>query len=74
MQSDVAFVIPARNAAATLPMTMESVIAQTNGSWEAIIVDGDSTDDTPAQIFGWVAHEPKDPQRQVETLWASRGT
>jgi len=59
MQSDVAFVIPARNAAATLPMTLESVIAQTNGSWEAIIVDGDSTDDTPAQVTGWEAHDPR---------------
>ena len=57
MQSDVAFVIPARNAAATLPMTVESVIAQTNGSWEAIIVNGDSTDDMPAQIAGWLAHD-----------------
>jgi glycosyltransferase involved in cell wall biosynthesis len=57
MPSDVAFVIPARNAAATLPMTLESVIAQTNGSWEAIIVDDGSTDDTPAQIAGWEAHD-----------------
>jgi glycosyltransferase involved in cell wall biosynthesis len=39
-------VIPAHNAAATLHDTLECLLAQTNGAWEAIVVDDGSTDDT----------------------------
>jgi peptidoglycan/xylan/chitin deacetylase (PgdA/CDA1 family) len=44
------FVIPARNAAATLAQTLQSVLAQSDGDWEALIVDNASTDTTAALI------------------------
>jgi glycosyltransferase involved in cell wall biosynthesis len=59
MPPDTAFVIPARNAAATLDMTMESVMGQTCGSWEAIVVDDGSTDQTPARIAAWEGHDSR---------------
>lgn len=44
----VSVIIPARNAAATLAETLDSVIAQTYVDWEAIVVDDASTDGTAA--------------------------
>lgn len=59
MQPDAAFVIPARDAATTLDMTMQSVLAQTWDSWEAIIVDDGSTDITPDLIAAWEARDSR---------------
>lgn len=42
----VAVVIPARDAAATLAETLDSLLAQTDPRWEALVVDDDSGDDT----------------------------
>ncbi len=42
----VSAIIPARDAAATLDATLDSLHAQTVGAWEAIIVDDGSSDDT----------------------------
>ncbi len=39
-------VVPAYNAADTVEQALESVLAQTEGSWEALVVDDGSTDDT----------------------------
>ena len=39
--------IAAFNAAATLPATLDSALAQTLPEWEAIVVDDGSSDDTP---------------------------
>ncbi len=44
-------VIPARDAAATVRDTLDCLLAQTRGDWEAIIVDDGSTDAT-AQLVG----------------------
>jgi len=44
----VSVVLPARNAAATLPAALDSVRSQTQPPWEIILVDHDSTDDTLA--------------------------
>jgi len=41
------FVIPARNAAGTLACTLDSLLAQGDRAWEALIVDDGSSDDTP---------------------------
>ena len=39
-------IIPARNAEHSLAQTLESVLAQTDAEWEAIIIDDHSTDST----------------------------
>ena len=44
-------VIPARNAAGTLCRTLDSLLAQSDSNWEALVVDDGSTDATP-QIIG----------------------
>jgi peptidoglycan/xylan/chitin deacetylase (PgdA/CDA1 family)/SAM-dependent methyltransferase len=44
----VSFIIPAYNAAETLAKAVESLQAQTIGTWEAVIVDDGSTDGTLA--------------------------
>ena len=44
----VSVVIPAYNAEKYLALTVESVIAQTLSSWQCLIVDDGSTDDTAA--------------------------
>src|SRR5438132_5192342 len=43
---NVSIIIPAYNAADTIGDTLESLIAQSCLSWEAIVVDDGSTDDT----------------------------
>jgi glycosyltransferase involved in cell wall biosynthesis len=45
---DVSVVIPAHNAEATLPATLQSVLAQTSLPGEIVVVDDGSTDDTAA--------------------------
>ena len=49
----VSVIIPAHNAAATLARTLESLIVQRLGAWEAIVVDDGSTDATPEVIASW---------------------
>lgn len=43
-------IIPTYNRAATLPRAVASVLAQTCGDFELIVVDDGSTDDTPALV------------------------
>src|SRR5690349_4054700 len=42
----VSIVVPAYNAAATIGDTLESVLAQSHGGWEVVVVDDGSTDAT----------------------------
>jgi glycosyltransferase involved in cell wall biosynthesis len=51
------FVIPARNAQATLERTLDSVLAQTDTDWEALLVDDGSSDETPQLIESWCARD-----------------
>jgi len=44
----VSVIVPARNAAATLSRTLESLLEQTFSDWQAIIVDDGSSDRTAA--------------------------
>lgn len=46
----VSIVIPTKDRAELLMQTLESVRFQTDGRWEAIVVDDASTDDTTARI------------------------
>ena len=52
-------VIAAFNAAATLPETLDSVVAQTDDDWECIVVDDGSTDATPEIIDGYALKDPR---------------
>ena len=49
----IAVITPAFNAAATIANTICSVLAQTHGDWQHIIVDDGSTDDTAAVVAGF---------------------
>jgi glycosyltransferase involved in cell wall biosynthesis len=48
----VSVIVPAYNAAATLPDTLRSLAEQTFTDWEAVVVDDLSTDDTAAVAQG----------------------
>jgi hypothetical protein len=52
-------VIPARNAAATLSQTLDSLIAQTDESWEAIVVDDRSSDATASLVASYAARDAR---------------
>ncbi len=55
----VTTVIPARNAAATLAQTLDSLLAQTAPRWRALIVDDGSTDATGAIIAAYAARDQR---------------
>ena len=46
----VSILLPARNTAGTLPACLASIRRQSLGSWECVIVDDGSTDDTPGIV------------------------
>ena len=52
-------VIPARDAEKTIARTLESLLAQTDPRWEALIVDDDSVDATPAIVDGYAARDAR---------------
>ncbi len=62
MNAAITFIIPAFNAARTLADTLRSLIAQTRGDWNAIVIDDGSTDGTFAPAAGTlrVVARPKD--------------
>ncbi|WP_245523964.1 glycosyltransferase family A protein, partial [Mesorhizobium sp. M2D.F.Ca.ET.223.01.1.1] len=53
----VSIVVPARNAEATLPRALDSLLEQDIADWEAIIADDASTDRTPAIIAAYVERD-----------------
>lgn len=55
----ISAIIPARDAGATLVQTLESLRAQTETDWEAIIIDDGSTDATAAIIADYAARESR---------------
>lgn len=52
-------IIPARNAASTLAAALDSLIAQSDGRWEAIIVDDGSSDGTASIAVHYVERDPR---------------
>lgn len=57
--------IPARDAAATLPAALRSVARQTDGRWECVVVDDGSRDATAAVVRNAASADPR--VRLVET-------
>ncbi len=55
----VSVVIPARNAEATLARTLESLLAQTDPRWEALLVNDGSTDGTEEIMAGHSARDSR---------------
>jgi glycosyltransferase involved in cell wall biosynthesis len=55
----VSVIIPAHNAEPFLERTLESVLAQTFGDWELVIVDDGSTDGTAAIVEAYVMRDPR---------------
>jgi peptidoglycan/xylan/chitin deacetylase (PgdA/CDA1 family) len=62
MNMHVSIIIPARNSEQTLAATLDSLIAQTDPAWEALVVDDGSTDRT-ADIIG--TYSNRDPRFKV---------
>jgi peptidoglycan/xylan/chitin deacetylase (PgdA/CDA1 family) len=59
MIARVSFIIPAFNAALTLRRTVDSVLSQTVGWWEIIIVNDGSTDETNVIAEGLAKSDPR---------------
>jgi glycosyltransferase involved in cell wall biosynthesis len=56
--SRISIVIPCFNYASSLGATLESVLAQDDPDWEAVVVDDGSTDSTPEVGKEWAAAHP----------------
>jgi glycosyltransferase involved in cell wall biosynthesis len=57
---DVSVVIPAHNAATTLPAQLAALAAQDfTGSWELVVVENGSVDGTRAEIDAWQERIPR---------------
>ena len=55
----ISVVLPAFNCAAYLPQAIESVLAQTLGDFELLIIYDESSDDTLRIIQGYQAKDPR---------------
>lgn len=53
------FVIPARNAARTLSQTLDSLLAQGDADWQALIVDDGSSDETPMLFAAYARRDAR---------------
>jgi glycosyltransferase involved in cell wall biosynthesis len=59
MAPRVSIIIPAYNGAHLLPDALESVLAQSYGDWEAIVVDDASPDDVHDVALSFAARDPR---------------
>jgi glycosyltransferase involved in cell wall biosynthesis len=57
--SAVSIIVPARDAAHTLPAALDSVIEQRFGDWEAIVIDDGSTDATMEIADRYATRDPR---------------
>jgi glycosyltransferase involved in cell wall biosynthesis len=67
----VSIILPTRNRSALLRRAVESVQRQSCGSWELLIVDDGSTDDTPRLMEEFSADPRVRAIRQAESGGAS---
>jgi teichuronic acid biosynthesis glycosyltransferase TuaG len=67
----VSVICTARNAAATIEATLQSILAQDMPNWEMIVVDDGSTDDTVAVVGRYARADPR--IRLVTTGGIGRG-
>ena len=65
MECKISIVIPTFNREATLPATLDSIRAQTDGRWECILIDDGSSDGTLAML-------EETAQSDARFRWASR--
>jgi glycosyltransferase involved in cell wall biosynthesis len=56
---EVSVVVPARNEAATIAACLDSILAQTFGDLEVLVVDGNSSDETAAIVLGYAERDPR---------------
>ena len=56
---DVSVIVPAYNAAATIAETLQSVCSQSLGTWEVVVVNDGSTDDTGAIARAFAHGDPR---------------
>lgn len=52
-------VVPAYQAQATLPETLDAILAQAFGDWECVVVDDGSTDHTTEIAWAFAARDPR---------------
>jgi glycosyltransferase involved in cell wall biosynthesis len=55
----VSVIIPTYNYAHFIGQTLDSLLAQTYARWECLVVDDDSTDDTPAVVAGYAERDAR---------------
>ena len=68
MCPDVSIVIPTFNRGNLISQTLTSIIHQTLGNWEVIVVDDGSTDDTVSVMESWVQSDDRIHYVQRQTL------
>lgn len=59
MHTKISVIIPAHNAEETIAATLESLVAQSHGNWEAVVVDDGSRDQTAAVVAKHMRTEPR---------------
>jgi glycosyltransferase involved in cell wall biosynthesis len=70
----VSFIIPSHNRAGELPQTLDSLLAQTSGDWEVVLIDDHSTDGALDVARAYAARDERfrvvqlpDPKRGAST-------
>ena len=68
MRPDVSIVIPTFNRGNLISQTLTSIIHQTLGNWEVIVIDDGSTDNTVSVMESWVQSDDRIHYVQRQTL------
>lgn len=57
--AEISIVLPTHNGQRHLDEAVKSILAQTIGNWELILVDDASTDQTPQKVAAWAERDPR---------------